>query len=305
MPIVRLLRPRAWPVLMVVVLGTVVSYVPARVIPTLTGALGYVLWRWRRPREVSCANIKACFPDLPLQERDDLVRRSFDCVALSILETIRIWFRFGANHPSVDTVELRGQEHLEAALATHRGLIMLNCHYGALDLSGVFLNQLLDRRRRLVAVYRKPTNDDADSVVRWARTRYVDDIIATSEIRKTLTELKKANVVWFAADLEPNPKASVFADFFGVPALTNTVLSRMAKHTNAMVLPTRHFFDAQAKRFVFEVLPPFDNYPSVDPQTDANRLNKTIETLIGDDPAPYWWCIKRFRHRPPGVPSVY
>ena len=83
--------------------------------------------------------------------------------------------------------------------------------------------------------------------------------------------------------------------FFGIPAPTNTVLSRLAKTTGAPVVP---FF---AKRlpgtqgYHLKVGPVFDNFPSDDPDADALRVNAWLESCIRQAPEQYLWIHDRFK----------
>ena len=40
-------------------------------------------------------------------------------------------------------------------------------------------------------------------------------------------------------------------------------------------------------------------------ESDTAILNKYIEDLVLERPAEYYWVHKRFKHRPPGEPSLY
>jgi KDO2-lipid IV(A) lauroyltransferase len=50
---------------------------------------------------------------------------------------------------------------------------------------------------------------------------------------------------------------------------------------------------------------PLEGFPSDDPEKDTARLNQYIEELVRERPAEYYWIHKRFKHRPPGEPSLY
>jgi len=62
-----------------------------------------------------------------------------------------------------------------------------------------------------------------------------------------------------------NP-GSVFAPFFGVPALTMLLINRLAR---------------------------------------ATALNRGIEDAVNTCPEQYLWAYKRFRRRPEGMPKLY
>jgi Kdo2-lipid IVA lauroyltransferase/acyltransferase len=68
--------------------------------------------------------------------------------------------------------------------------------------------------------------------------------------------------------------------------------------SDAIVLPARLRHDQGGH--VLQIFPPLEGFPSGDDAADAAGMNRAIEGLIADDPAPYWWCLERFRKRPPG-----
>jgi lauroyl/myristoyl acyltransferase len=75
--------------------------------------------------------------------------------------------------------------------------------------------------------------------------------------------------------------------------------------SNAIVLPVRLRRPPETGRHRLEIFPPIEDFPSGDATADATAMNRAIETLIADDPAPYWWCLARFRRRPSGMPKIY
>ena len=52
-------------------------------------------------------------------------------------------------------------------------------------------------------------------------------------------------------------------------------------------------------------LPPWEDWPTDDPEADAARMNAFVESQVRLNPEQYLWVHKRFKTRPPGAPSVY
>jgi KDO2-lipid IV(A) lauroyltransferase len=59
------------------------------------------------------------------------------------------------------------------------------------------------------------------------------------------------------------------------------------------------------KGYTCKISAPLPNFPSDDVEMDTARLNQCIEELVRERPAEYYWVHKRFKHRPPGEPSLY
>lgn len=254
--------------------------------------------RLKRVQSATQDNLRTCFPDKAAEEINTLADLATREVARSIVETFKVWFPRRSRGEPYSNVEYHGLEHFEAALSKDRGILLLNCHFGSLDLNGSFVGRLNRRGRRLIGVYRRPSNPYADKVLQHARTSFVDRAIPINEPRAILAELKAGSIVWIAPDLEASGPRAVFVDFFGVPASTTTWPSRIAAMSNAVVLPVRHTRLGDGYNYAYEFLAPFKAFPSGNDAKDARRFNKYIEHVIKQKPEMYWWCIKRFKHRP-------
>ena len=120
-----------------------------------------------------------------------------------------------------------------------------------------------------------------------------------------LRSLKQNKPVWLATDQNFGHKNSVFVDFFGIPAATNIAISRLAKMSNATIIPffTQRLKDNQGYKVILQ--PALENFPSGDDVQDALLINKLIETQIKQAPEQYLWVHRRFKDRPNGEKSFY
>lgn len=299
-----LLRPRNWPLALLLGIGRIVALCPRRALPALSRPVAWALWRWPKLRRLTVQNIDACLPDLPEVERARIARAATSHLATALLTALRTWFAYRPGHPDF-TPTFRGLEHFEAARDSGRGIILLNCHYGSTELNGAFTDQLPRGDRRLTGLYRAPSDPAVDAVLQWARTGFTDRVLAATDVRTITRGLRSGDVTWFATDLEVRGRGTVFADFFGIPASTSTSLGRLAGMTDAVVLPVRLRPDPETGRQVLEIFPPLEGFPSGDPKADTEAMNAAIEALIRDDPEHYWWCLERFKKRPKGAAAVY
>jgi len=86
--------------------------------------------------------------------------------------------------------------------------------------------------------------------------------------------------------------------FFGIPAPTNPALSRVARSSEAPVVP---FFGERLpgnRGYRLEVFPALENFPTDDPAADALRINKLLEENIRRAPEQYLWSHDRFKKIP-------
>ena len=115
--------------------------------------------------------------------------------------------------------------------------------------------------------------------------------------------------LYYLPDQDPglqwDPKKAVFAPFFGVEAATWTTLARLAKITNAIVLPCATKILSNGTGFEITFAPPLEDFPSGDQILDAIHMNSAIEAFIRQMPDQYFWVHKRFKTQPTDGPDYY
>ena len=86
-----------------------------------------------------------------------------------------------------------------------------------------------------------------------------------------------------------------------LPALTMTLLGRLAARTGATVLIAYcERIDARGPHFALHVEPVPAEVADADPRIAITALNAAVEHVARRDPAQYQWTYKRFSLRPPG-----
>jgi KDO2-lipid IV(A) lauroyltransferase len=141
--------------------------------------------------------------------------------------------------------------------------------------------------------------------MRRVRGTTAADLISKDSIRSLLKTLRRNLPVWYAPDQAYNRRGTVLAKFFGEPATTNTSTSQIAKVSGAPVVPYFPLRIDNGRSYRYKFLPALENFPSDDPQADAERLNRLFEEHILVAPEQYYWVHKRFKNRPDGLPDPY
>lgn len=298
-------HPKYWLLGIILMFCYLLSHLPHVVLLGMGRGLGRAMGVFsRKLRHITTRNIDVCFPLLPEHEKQVLVRASFAELGMSVVESLQAWFddstvRFW---PSM-TVE--GQENLQAALDSGKGIILVACHYGSLDMNVILMGKLVRGKRIYAFTYRQPRDPVVDTFIRDARVPYADMGLSIRNLVGISRVLKKRGVVWYAPDIEVNNKNTAFVDFMGLPASTTQAVSRIASSAGALVVPYGHYRNADNKSYHLKIFPPLPNVPSQDPIADTAAINHAIERVIEPFPERYWWAIKRFKHRPEGVGKVY
>lgn len=249
-------------------------------------------------RRVAAKNIALCFPELSQSQRRALLRAHFQSLGIGAFEFLRAWW--GPLAPMDRHYRLEGLEHLQAAQAGGRGVILVSPHFTTLEIC----MRLMCRHAGIAGMYRPHESPALEWAVRRGRQRYARAMYARDELRPAVRYLKSGGVLWFAPDQDTRRGESVFVPFFGQPAWSLTSTHQLARLSGAAVLPLFHERLANGD-YRLEIGAALENFPSRDPIADTARVMAAIETAIRRTPAQYLWIHQRFKRRPDGAAALY
>jgi len=296
-----LLHPRHWASWLALLSLRLVSLLPLPLLAlfgTVIGELSFQILSARR--HIARRNIDACFPDLGERQRRHLVRRHFWATGRALFGTTIVWFA-SANRLN-RLCHTRDRQYLDKALAENRRVILLVAHFVSVQIGGTYLS--IDRP--VVDIYRALRNPVFDRAGKLGCERFEGVMVEMREgITAAIKETKKGALLHYIPDQDGGTKNAAFVDFFEVPASTITMLGRLAKITDAVVIPcfTRQLPWGRGYEVIFR--PPFEQFPSDDVVADARRMNAEIEIAVREMPEQYFWVHKRFKTRPAGEPDFY
>ena len=182
------------------------------------------------------------------------------------------------------------------------GVILLLPHLGNWEL----FNPMLTQRGSFYALYRSARIEQVDRLIRESRERTGCRMApATSGgVRLLLRALRDGEVVVILPDQEPVKSAGDFGEFFGVPALTMTLVRGLLQRTGATALFGVALRDATG-RFEVNYLAAPEGLDDEDVRVALTRLNRGVERCIRLCPEQYQWSYKRFKTRPEGELTPY
>ncbi len=284
------------------VLLTCFSVLPIRWARRLGWTLGTLtFWLPGRQPAITNLNLKLCFPCLPKAGRRKLVKRSLQETGKMLVECAAIW-RAPTERLAALEDGVVGQELLDQARAAGNGVLLLAPHLGNWE----FLNHFLMRQAPFVCHYRPPRVAELDQVLRAARQRTGCELAPASPagFRPLLRALREERLVMILPDQEPLRTHGAHAPFFGVPALTMTLISRLLRRTGAAPL----FVFAERRpggKFRIHFAEPPEPLDDEGPVDAAGALNRGVEACVRQIPEQYLWSYKRFATAPPGLPTPY
>lgn len=270
----------------------------------LLGRIGKIIGAFlfmalRSRRLITLTNLRLCLPDLSDLERHAIAKQHFQAYARSVLERGILWWAPPARLKKLIVIEPRVPLEVIGSGPT----ILLCPHFVCLDVAGVAV--MLESP--LCSIYTRQRSRVFDEALRKGRTRFRPiKLFSRSEgIKPIIRAMHEGLPFFMLPDMDFGAKDAAFVPFFGIPAATLTAPARIAATTNAKVIPVVATFLPNYRGWKVTFYPPWENYPGDDIAAATRQMNAFIETRTLETPAEYFWTHKRFKTRPPGLPSVY
>lgn len=267
-------------------------------------ALGWLAWLIPNPlRRIVAINLHRCLPELAPCTRRWLLRRNLTETGKGLLELGPLWL--WPSHKVLAKVRsVEGQAEWQAALAEGRGAIAITPHLGAWEVAGLYLSTLVP----LTTLYRPSRlGEGVDHLIRTARARLGAQLVATDQrgVRRLVQTLRQGHVLGILPDQDPGDEGGMYVPFFGQPANTMVLLSRLASRnrTPVVLLYAERLAWGRGYRLHFERLTAaIAEAPLIESVT---ALNQAVEQAIRRRPEQYLWSYKRFKRQPLGHAKVY
>ncbi len=294
-----LYAPRYWPTWMGLAFLRGLETLPFRAQLRIGAALGTLIRRLPLAYvRIARRNIELCMPELSAGERAVLLDRHFRSLGMALCETANTWWSGDARVNRL--AQVRGLEHLRAALDKGRGAIMIGGHFTTIEIATRILGTVVP----LNVIYR-PTKNALLAHTMLTSFKKHGNPIAYDDIRAMIRALKKNEVVWYAPDQSYRNKSAALVNFFGIPAATTTATSRLARISGADVLT--YFPERLPGSAGYRVVigPALEDYPSDCAVRDAARFQQLLETQIRRVPDQYLWIHRRFKGLAIDYPDYY
>lgn len=278
------------------------SVLPLSVVHGLGSCVGRLVWlRKTQSARITRTNLGLCFPARSAPQLDALAQASLVDTAKTACELGRIWVR-SAPQALEHIVRVSGQEILDEALSANKGVIMLAPHLGNWELCGLFL----DSQRQSTYLYKPPKLAAFEQTMLSYRGRLGAQLAPTTArgVTMLVKALARGEIVGILPDQEPPLNSGEFAPFFGVEALTMTLVAKLAKRTDATVLSIFAKRLAHAQGFEVVVAKARAGIGDVDLAVAAQALNATVEDCVRQAPSQYQWEYRRFKRQPDGTKNA-
>jgi len=195
--------------------------------------------------------------------------------------------------------ELHGGEHVRAALARGKGIILLTAHVGNWELAGA---RLAAEGFPVIAIARAQRDSAlTDYILRTREATGMKISHRESAVKASLLALKANELVGMLMDQNAG-EDGVFVPFFGHLASTAAGAALFALRTEAEVLPIFGYRTPEDTH-VFTVEAPVPLIRTGDHKRDIYEntaaYTRLIEERIRQHPEQWFWLHKRWKSRPP------
>ena len=273
---------------MLVVLFRLLGRMPLSWLHRAGAALGWLTY-WTSPRyaERMRENLRASGVQDDKAQRAALLRAAIAENGKGMTELLAVWF--GADEKVAGfAAEIEGWDIAQAAHARGKGLIIVTPHLGCFEMVGLFVAQRLP----MTSLYRPPRMAWLESLMLAGRRRW-HAVLAPANlrgVRMLYKALGRGEAVGVLPDQAPRAGEGVWADFFGRPAYTMTLLRRLYEKTGAavMMVIARRLPQGRGYHVRFRELPPQS-------LADETALNRAIEAEVRRCPEQYLWSYYRYK----------
>ncbi len=244
-------------------------------------------------RRIACINLEMCFPQWPLEKRRQVIRDHFQIYGQAVVDLGMLAL---SSEERLNTLmNIEGIEHYHQVKNAGNAVILLTPHLAGVDITGT----LLARHMPLCTMMREDKNPILTMRLKAHRQRFGLRVYTRSQgLMPLIRNLKRKISCYYIADEDFGMSNSLFVTFFGVPVATLNTLGRMARMTNAKVLPVRSHLDLKTGRYHITIEKPLSDYPTDSEYVNARRMNAIFESMILRAPEQYLWTLRWFKSRP-------
>ena len=280
---------------MLTLLSKALAQLSLPTIHRIGSALGWLLhWCTPASARIMHENLKqSCLCANGTEMNSDL-RTNIGETGKAILETLAIsqW----PQEKALSFVKICHNWHLvEEALARGKGIIFLTPHLGCFEITSIYYAS----KNPITVLFRPPKKSWLAPLIDSGRSKGQVKLAPANVhgVRSLMQALKKGEAIGILPDQIPNEGDGEWADFFGKPAYTMTLASKLSEKTGAAVIMA--FGERLAKGAGYEI-----HLSAVESIATPALLNRAIETQIRQKPTQYLWRYNRYKVRRGSLPKV-
>lgn len=236
-------------------------------------------------------NLRHNLPELSEEARVTLLKAHLLHRALGFLEAGNLWYE--PEEKLLSRVsEVHGWGCLQTAHDVGRGVIVAVPHFGAWEMTGLYLSAKLDNTAIL---YKAPEDPAIQRLIENRRGRAGARLLSANRqgMRGLLAILKQSGYVGILPDQRPRQGDGIVAPLFKNQVSSMTLLVRLARRTGARIVFAGCQRLADHRSFALHILTADEDIYAVDERVAVIAMNRMIERIAAVEPAQYQWSYNR------------
>lgn len=285
----KFVHPKHWPIWLAIGVQRLAVLLPWRLQIVIGRGIGWLARHLaKRRRTIAADNLAQVFPTLTDAERHHLLKAHFAELGIGIMQIGMAWW--ASDQRLSKWIDIEGLAHLREREPGQAALLVAG-HFTTIDIVGRGLNLYAS----MDALYRPLGIELLDVFTRHGRRRCTQHLIDKHNPKALLRRIRAGANIWLAVDQADTTASGVDAPFFGIPAATNTTVTKLVAKHNAAVIPVLCTRQANG-RFRIVIDAPREGFGE-DLVRDATQLNAIVQSQIADAPSQYYWVHRRFKRR--------
>ena len=220
-------------------------------------------------------------------------RNSLKETSKSLFESGKCWIAY----PKLDInsiVEVEGKDLILKSIEEGRGVILFTPHIGNIE---ILINYVANNFKTTIP-YTPAKISALDSIMNSSRDLMGANMVKADSagVKSSLIALKDGNLIMMASDQVPKKSNGIISNFFGVSALTVSLISTLSKRTKSPCHSVTCLRRDRGRGFRIIFSERINQLNDLDIQDGVNLMNRELEKCIMKAPEQYAWEYKRFKH---------
>ncbi|WP_264810317.1 lauroyl-Kdo(2)-lipid IV(A) myristoyltransferase [Escherichia fergusonii] len=296
------LLPRYWSTWCGLISIVIFAFIPPSIRDPALGKLGRVVGRLgKNARRRALINLALCFPERSKKECESIVDAMFATALQSIVMLAELVIR--GPEKILPRVHWKNKNILEEIKYNNDKVIFLVPHGWCVDLPAMLM---AFQNQKMAAMFHNQRNAVLDYTWNVVRRIFGGRLHARNDgIKPFIQSVRQGYWGYYLPDQDHGPEHSEFVDFFATYKATLPVPGRLAKITQAKIIPLFPTYDAKKHILTIEIHTPMVDLSTADDKTIARRINEEIESFIRPNPEQYTWMLKLLKTRKPNEVDPY
>jgi len=260
------------------------------------GVMLYLLAR--NHRRIAAANLRFAFgQEVPEGQINRMVRDNFKQFGMIGQEFLKLRLPPAGLAAYVDeAIRVEGEEHLLAARAKSRSVILMGAHFGNWEFGQLYYARHFNRLNFIVRRFDNPLLENLR--YRYNAEQGVNILYKENGLREAIQRLKQGEDLVILVDQNANRREGINSSFFGHPTTSLHIAPSLAQKYRLPLVPmfTVREKDCRRHRLVFLPEIPIEyGEMKEDIETLTRRQNERIEEIVTRFPDHWLWFHRKWK----------